>query len=79
MFDELKSKRLVNTVFAKKSPELDNMSEQIVERVSQKYSSARASVKNAYDYCTISASSVKWGFFDDDHRRGLAVHNQIRQ
>ena len=71
-----------STVFAaKKSPEqlraeLDNMSKQVVERISQKYPSALRAVESAYAYCTISASSIKWGFLGDDHGRGVAVNNQ---
>ena len=70
-----------STVFAEKSPEqrraeLNEMSGQVLERVSQKYPSARNAVENAYAYCTISASSVKWGFYGDDRGRGVAVNNQ---
>ena len=71
-----------STVFAdKKSPEqqraeLDEMSGQVLERVSQKYPSAENAVESAYAYCTISASSVKWGLFGDDHGRGVAVNNE---
>ena len=71
-----------STVFAaKKTPdqlraELNNMSVQVIERVSQKYPSAPRAVKSAYGYCTISASGVKWGFYGDDHGRGVAVNNQ---
>ncbi|MBR0061971.1 MAG: hypothetical protein IJP68_10890 [Selenomonadaceae bacterium] len=70
-----------STVFAaKKSPEeirakLDEMSTQVIERVSQKYPSAKSAVENSYAYCTISASGVKWGFYGDDHGRGVAVNN----
>ena len=69
------------TVFAaKKSPEevrakLDEMSGQVIERVIQKYPSAENAMQSAYAYCTISASSVKWGFWGDDHGRGVAVNN----
>ena len=74
-----------STVFAaKKSPEevrakLDEMSVQVLERVSQKYPSAESAFKSAYAYCTISASSVKWGFWGDDHGRGVAVNNETGQ
>ena len=71
-----------STVFAaKKSPEqlraeLNHMSGQVIERVSQKYPSARNAVENSYAYCTISASGIKWGLIGDDHGRGVAVNNQ---
>jgi len=70
-----------STVFAKKSPEeirakLDEMSEQVLERMYEKYPSSEKAVENAYGYCTISASGVKWGFFGDDHGRGVAVNKQ---
>ena len=74
-----------STVFAaKKSPEeirakLDEMSTQVIERVSQKYPSAKSAVENSYAYCTISASGVKWGFYGDDHGRGVAINNQTEQ
>ena len=68
------------TAFAKKSPEeirakLDEMSGQVLERMYEKYPSSRAAVENSYAYCTISASGVKWGFYGDDHGRGIAVNN----
>ena len=71
-----------STVFAAKpSPEeqraeLNEMSGQVLERVSQKYPSAKNAAKSAYAYCTISASSIKWGFYGDDHVRGVAVNNE---
>lgn len=73
-----------STAFAKKSPEeirakLDEMSVQVLERVGQKYPSAEKAVKSAYGYCTISASSVKWGIFGDDHGRGVAINNETGQ
>ena len=70
------------TVFAaKKSPEevrakLNEMSGQVLERVRQKYPSSESAVQSAYAYCTISASGVKWGFYGDDHGRGVAVNNR---
>lgn len=71
-----------STVFAeKKSPEqqraeLNEMSGQVLERVSQKYPSAKNAVESAYAYCTISASGIKWGLVGDDHGRGVAVNNE---
>lgn len=65
---------------AKGSPEqqraeLNQMRGQVLERMYQKYPSSRSAMGNAYAYCTISASSVKWGFWGDDHGRGVAVNN----
>ena len=73
-----------STVFAKKSPEevrakLDSMSEQVLERMYQKYPSSEEAVKDAYAYCTISASGVKWGIMGDDHGRGVAINNQTEE
>lgn len=71
-----------STVFAaKKSPEelraeLNEMSIKVLERVNQKYPSSVNAVRSAYAYCTISASGIKWGFWGDDHGRGVAVNNQ---
>ena len=70
-----------STVLAKASPEeqrakLDEMSGQVLQRIYQKYPSAERVVRNVYAYCTISASSVKFGFFGDDRGRGVAVNNQ---
>ena len=66
---------------AKKSPEqlrakLDEMSVQVLDRMYQKYPASEAAVQDAYAYCTISASGVKWGLMGDDHGRGVAVNNQ---
>ena len=70
-----------STVFAKASPDeqrakLDEMSEQVLERMYEKYPGSKAAVKNAYGYCTISSSSVKLGFWGDDHGRGLAYNKK---
>ncbi|MBE8949992.1 MAG: hypothetical protein SR3Q1_05255 [Quinella sp. 3Q1] len=75
----------VSTVLAaKKTPdeqraELNNMSTQVLSRMYQKYPSAERAMRTVYAYCTISASSVKWGFWGDDHGRGVAVNNQTGQ
>ncbi|MBR0261281.1 MAG: hypothetical protein IJQ85_05760 [Selenomonadaceae bacterium] len=66
---------------AKATPEqqrakLNEMSGQVLERMYQKYPSAERAMQKVYGYCTISASSVKWGFWGDDHGRGVAVNNQ---
>ena len=73
-----------STVFAKKSPDqvrakLDDMSVQVLDRMYQKYPSSKEAVENAYAYCTISASAVKWGFWGDDHGRGVAVNKQTNE
>lgn len=71
-----------STAFAAKSSpdqqraKLNEMSGQVLERMYQKYPSSEAAMQNAYAYCTISASSIKWGFWGDDHGRGVAVNNQ---
>lgn len=74
-----------SSVFAaKETPDqlrakLDGMSGQVLEKIYQKYPSAERAVKNSYAYCTISASSVKWGFLGDDRGRGVAVNNETGQ
>jgi len=70
-----------STVFAKKSPDevrakLNEMSGQVLERMYEKYPASKAAVENSYGYCTISASSVKWGILGDDHGRGVAVNKK---
>jgi len=73
-----------STVAAKETPDqlrakLNNMSEQVLSRMYEKYPSSRAAVQNSYAYCTISASGIKWGFWGDDHGRGVAVNNDTGQ
>ena len=69
-----------STVFAaKETPDqlrakLNDMSQQVLSRMYEKYPSSRSAVQNVYAYCTISASSVKWGFWGDEHGRGVAVN-----
>ncbi len=69
---------------AKKTPdeqraELNEMSRQVLSRMYQKYPSSERAIQSVYAYCTISASSVKWGFWGDDHGRGVAVNQQTGQ
>lgn len=74
-----------STVFAEKETpdqlraKLNDMSTQVLSRMYQKYPSAERAMRNVYAYCTISASSVKWGFWGDDRGRGVAVNNQTGQ
>ena len=73
---------MTSTVFAaKKTPdeqraELNEMSGKVLERMYEKYPSSERAMKKVYAYCTISASSVKWGFWGDDRGRGVAVNNE---
>lgn len=69
------------SVLAKETPDqlrakLNDMSGQVLSRMYEKYPSSQSAVQNSYAYCTISASSIKWGFWGDDHGRGVAVNNQ---
>ena len=69
---------------AKETPDqlrakLNDMSGQVLDRMYQKYPSSLNAVRNSYAYCTISASSVKWGFWGDDRGRGVAVNNYTGQ
>ena len=73
-----------SNAFAKASPDeqrakLNEMSGQVLERMYQKYPSSVEAVENCYAYCTISSSSVKWGFFGDDHGRGVAVNKETNE
>ena len=66
---------------AKETPDqlrakLNDMSGQVLSRMYQKYPSSQSAIQNVYAYCTISASSIKWGFWGDDRGRGVAVNNQ---
>ena len=69
-----------STVFAaKETPDqlrakLNDMSQQVLSRMYEKHPSSRSAIQNTYAYCTISASSVKWGFWGDEHGRGVAVN-----
>lgn len=70
-----------STVLAKETPEqtrakLNEMSQQVLSRMYEKYPSSERAMQTVYGYCTISASSVKWGFWGDDHGRGVAVNNE---
>ena len=73
---------LTSTVtFAKMSKEetrakLDKMSVEVLEKMYAKYPDSKSAVEKSYAYCTISASGVKWGFFGDDHGRGLAYNKE---
>ena len=65
---------------AKETPDqlrakLNQMSEQVLARMYEKYPSSRSAIQSSYAYCTISASSIKWGFWGDDRGRGVAVNN----
>jgi lipid-binding SYLF domain-containing protein len=68
--------------FAKESPDelrakLDKMSVEVLERMYAKYPDAKRSVANSYAYCTISNSSVNWGFLGSDRGRGLAYNQNL--
>ena len=65
--------------FAKESPDelrskLDKMSVEVLNKMYAKYPESKSAVKNAYAYCTISSSSVNWGFLGSDRGRGLAYN-----
>ena len=69
-----------STVLASKSPDekrakLNEMSEQVLERMYEKYPESKKAVEESYGYCTISSSSVKLGLVGDDHGRGVAINN----
>ena len=67
--------------FAKESPDelrakLDKMSVEVLNKMYAKYPDAKSAVNNSYAYCTISSSSVNWGFLGSDRGRGLAYNQQ---
>ena len=66
---------------AKETPDqlrakLDDMSQKVLERMYEKYPSSKSAIEKTYAYCTISASSIKWGFWGDDRGRGVAVNQE---
>ena len=67
--------------FAKENPDetrakLDKMSVEVLEKMYSKYPESKRAVETSYAYCTISASSVKWGFWGSDRGRGLAYNQE---
>ena len=69
---------------AKSSPQetrnkLDKMSVEVLDKMYAKYPDAKSAVENAYAYCTISASGVKFGLVGDDHGRGLACNKETKE
>ena len=66
--------------FAESSDELrtklDKMSVEVLDKMYAKYPDSRSAVRNSYAYCTISSSSVNWGFLGSDRGRGLAYNQQ---
>jgi len=68
--------------FAKESPDelrakLDKMSVEVLNKMYAKFPDAKSAVKNSYAYCTISSSSVNWGFLGSDRGRGLAYNKNL--
>lgn len=68
--------------FAKMSPEetrakLDKMSVEVLEKMYAKFPESENAVKNSYAYCTISCSSVNWGFWGSDRGRGIAYCKEL--
>ena len=55
---------------------LDKMSVEVLDKMYSKYPDSRSAVRNSYAYCTISSSSVNWGFLGSDRGRGLAYNQQ---
>ena len=67
--------------FAKETPDqtrakLNDMRVKVLDRMYEKYPSAKKAVQYSYAYCTISASAVKLGILGDDHGRGMVVNNE---
>lgn len=55
---------------------LDKMSVEVLQKMYAKYPDAERAVRNSYAYCTISSSSVNWGFLGSDRGRGLAYNQE---
>jgi len=74
---------ITSTAFAESSEELkaklDKMSVEVLDRMYAKYPDAKSAVKNSYAYCTISSSSVDWGFLGSDRGRGLAYNKNLNK
>ena len=74
---------VTSTAFAESPDELraklDKMSVEVLEKMYAKYPDARSAVKNSYAYCTISSSSVNWGFLGSDRGRGLAYNKNLNK
>ena len=58
---------------------LDKMSVEVLDKMYSKYPDSRSAVRNSYAYCTISSSSVNWGFLGSDRGRGLAYNQQAKE
>lgn len=70
------------TITFAESPEelkakLDKMSVEVLDKMYAKYPDAKKAVEKSYAYCTISSSSVNWGFFGSDRGRGLAYNKNL--
>lgn len=74
---------ITSTAFAESPNELkaklDKMSVEVLDKMYAKYPDARSAVKNSYAYCTISSSSVNWGFLGSDRGRGLAYNKNLNK
>ncbi|MBQ6976523.1 MAG: hypothetical protein IJQ16_08245 [Selenomonadaceae bacterium] len=70
--------------FAKETPDelrakLDKMSVEVLDKMYAKFPDAKKAVNNSYAYCTISSSSVNWGFLGSDRGRGLAYNKSLNK
>lgn len=55
--------------------EVDKLHDQTLQRLYEKYPSARRVINECYAYATLSNSSVKFGLFGSSRGRGLAYNN----
>ena len=60
---------------AEQRAEIDKLHDQTLQRLYEKYPSARRVINECYAYATLSNSSVKVLLFGSSHGRGLAYNN----
>ena len=60
----------------KERAEIEQLSEQALERLYEKVPSAQRVINNSYAYATLSNTGIKLGIFGSAHGRGIAVNNQ---
>lgn len=60
----------------KERTEIEQLSEQALERLYERVPSAQQVINNSYAYATLSNTGMKLGIFGSAHGRGVAVNNQ---
>ncbi|MBR6268697.1 MAG: hypothetical protein IKR28_10260 [Selenomonadaceae bacterium] len=60
----------------KERTEIEQLSEQALERLYERVPSAQQVINNSYAYATLSNTGMKLGIFGSAHGRGVAINNQ---